>query len=193
MIAPVLHIVIAYLIGSIAFGIVVSKCCGIPDPRTIGSNNPGATNVARSGNKFAAVLTLLCDFIKGWGVVWFATHNHQSTTTIAWSALAVFLGHLYPVYYKFRGGKGVATGLGVWYALSPNLAYFMLVSWLITFGITRYSSLSAIVATVLGSLVTWIVPAPTHYRLLIVVLAGLILWKHRTNMHRLWQGTESKF
>ena len=137
---PTVWIVSAYLLGSIAFGIVVSRLFGLPDPRTVGSGNPGATNVLRSGKKLAAALTLLGDVVKGWLPVWLAMQSDMLMWVVAYVSLAVFIGHLYPIFYKFQGGKGVATALGVMFALSPLLALAALVTWIGVFAVSRYSS-----------------------------------------------------
>ena len=152
---PAVWIFAAYLLGSVAFGILVSKAFGLPDPRTVGSGNIGATNVARSGKKSAAVLTLLGDVLKGWLPVWLALQSDMLMWVVAWVGLAVFFGHLYPIYYKFKGGKGVATALGVMLALSPWVALAALATWLVVFAISRYSSLAAISAAALAPVYAW--------------------------------------
>jgi len=143
---PVVWIVVAYLIGSISFGILISKVFGLPDPRTVGSGNPGATNVLRSGKKLPAILTLLGDALKGWLPVWLALQSNMLMWVVASVGLAVFFGHLYPIFYKFKGGKGVATALGVMLAISLWLALACMLTWAIVFAISRISSLSAITA-----------------------------------------------
>ena len=146
---PTVWIVAAYLLGSVAFGIIVSKLFGLPDPRTVGSGNPGATNVLRSGKKMAAAFTLLGDVLKGWLPVWLALQSDMLMWVVASVGLAVFFGHLYPIYYKFKGGKGVATALGVMLALSPWLALAAIATWVVVFVVSRYSSLAAITACLL--------------------------------------------
>jgi len=136
---PVIWIVGAYLVGSIAFGILVSKLYGLPDPRTVGSGNIGATNVARSGKKMAAVLTLLGDVFKGWFPVWIALQSGMLMWVVSGVGLAVFFGHLYPLYHGFKGGKGVATALGVMLAISSWLGLAALATWLVVFSASRYS------------------------------------------------------
>lgn len=190
----VIWVVGAYLIGSIAFGIIVSKVYGLPDPRTVGSGNIGATNVARSGKKAAAILTLLGDVFKGWFPVWLALKADMLMPVVALVALAVFLGHLYPIYHKFKGGKGVATALGVMVGLSGWLALATIAVWIATFAISRISSLSALVAAVASPLLAWYFLAP--YPLYIgevIVMAIFLVVRHKTNIQKLLAGTEAGF
>ncbi|MGB4813015.1 MAG: glycerol-3-phosphate 1-O-acyltransferase PlsY [Methylophilaceae bacterium] len=192
---PTLWIVAAYLLGSIAFGILVSKAFGLPDPRTVGSGNIGATNVARSGKKSAAVLTLLGDVLKGWLPVWLALRYDMLMWVVAYVGLAVFFGHLYPIYYKFKGGKGVATALGVMLALSPMLALSALATWLVVFAITRYSSLAAITAAALTPAYAWFLLSAAYkdYLIAVLVMSILLIWRHRSNIQKLMNGTEAGF
>jgi glycerol-3-phosphate acyltransferase PlsY len=197
---PTIWIVAAYLLGSIAFGILVSKAFGLPDPRTVGSGNIGATNVARSGKKSAAILTLLGDVLKGWLPVWLALHFDMLMWVVAYVGLAVFFGHLYPIYYKFKGGKGVATALGVMLALSPMLGLAAVATWLLAFAIWRYSSLSAIIAAVLAPVYAWyLFPQADNtfgisdYVLVTIVMAVFLVWRHRSNIQKLLNGTEAGF
>ena len=143
-------IILAYLIGSLSFAVIVSKAMGLPDPHSYGSGNPGATNVLRTGKKLAAILTLLGDAGKGWFAVWlaqkYAAEFNLSATTIAGVAIAVFIGHLFPVFFRFLGGKGVATALGILLAINPWLGLATFATWLIMVVFFRYSSLAAIVA-----------------------------------------------
>ncbi|CAN4276018.1 COG0344 Predicted membrane protein [Methylophilaceae bacterium] len=191
---PTLWIVSAYLIGSIAFGIVVSRLFGLPDPRTVGSGNPGATNVLRSGKKLAAALTLLGDVVKGWLPVWLAMESDMLMWVVAYVSLAVFIGHLYPIFYKFQGGKGVATALGVMFALSPLLALAALFTWIVVFAMSRYSSLAAIVAASLAPVYAWyLLSAYTDYLITVLIMSVLLVWRHRSNIKKLLAGTESGF
>ena len=191
-----LFIVIAYLLGSISFALVTSKLFGLADPRTYGSGNPGATNVLRSGNKAAAALTLLGDAAKGWLAVflasWLADRVGIGSWGVAAVAVAVFLGHLFPVFARFQGGKGVATGLGVLLGISPMLGVFVLLTWLVVAFLTRYSSLSALVSASL---------APVYYGLMfrvdaffyaICIISACLVFRHRQNIINLISGTESK-
>lgn len=190
---PIIWIVAAYLLGSIAFGILVSKLFGLPDPRTVGSGNPGATNVLRSGKKMAAALTLLGDAFKGWFPVWLALQSNMLMWVVAAVGLAVFFGHLYPIYHKFKGGKGVATALGVMLAISPLLGLAALFTWMIVFAVTRYSSLGAIVAAALAPVYAWFLLPYKDYLITVLVMSVFLIWRHRTNIQKLLAGTESGF
>lgn len=190
---PVIWIVGAYLVGSIAFGILVSKLYGLPDPRTVGSGNIGATNVARSGKKMAAVLTLLGDVFKGWFPVWIALQSGMLMWVVSGVGLAVFFGHLYPLYHGFKGGKGVATALGVMLAISSWLGLAALATWLVVFSASRYSSLGAIVAALLAPVYAWFLLPYQDYIVTVVVMSVFLIWRHRTNIQKLIAGTESGF
>ena len=183
----------AYLLGSISFGILMSQLFGLPDPRTVGSGNPGATNVLRSGKKAAAILTLVGDTAKGWLAVWLAIHFHVEPWLVCLILLAVFLGHLYPIYYGFKGGKGVATALGVLLALSPWVGLSALLTWIITFAIWRYSSLAALVAAGLAPIYVIIFLDYKGYMVTSVLLSLLLFWRHRGNIRKLTQGNEAGF
>lgn len=194
-----LLIIGAYLIGSISFAVVVSKFYGLDDPRTYGSGNPGATNVLRSGNKGAAILTLIGDAFKGWLAVFLVDHfqlqlglGDQADQIIALVAVAVFVGHLWPVFFKFEGGKGVATALGVLLALNVWLGLATLVTWAVVAYAFRYSSLAALIASVF---------APFYYGLLfgaepqlaaVLAMSGLLVWRHSKNIANLIAGKESR-
>jgi len=187
-------VIAAYLLGSISFGILMSKVFGLPDPRTVGSGNPGATNVLRSGKKLAALLTLLGDAFKGYLAVWVAGAYGLGEMGICLVALSVFIGHLYPVYYAFKGGKGVATALGVLLAVSPWLGLSVLLTWILAFAIWRYSSLAAILAALLSPLFAWhLFGGPDIYFAMTVLLALLLIWRHRSNIRNLLSGTEGGF
>ncbi|HSR02893.1 MAG TPA: glycerol-3-phosphate 1-O-acyltransferase PlsY [Methylophilaceae bacterium] len=191
---PIIWIVGAYLIGSISFGILISKSFGLADPRTVGSGNPGATNVLRSGKKSAALLTLLGDALKGWLPVWLALQNNMLMWVVSSVGLAVFLGHLYPIYFKFRGGKGVATALGVIFAISPFLGLAAIVTWLLVFAFSRYASLASIIAALLVPVHSYYYLRPyKDYFLLLIVMSVLLIWRHRSNIQKLLNGTESGF
>ena len=192
----VLATIAAYLVGSISFAVVVSKLFGLADPRSYGSKNPGATNVLRSGNKAAAALTLLGDGFKGWLAVWLALRYGEQyglgDGAIALVALAVFVGHLWPLFFRFAGGKGVATALGVLLGLNPWLGVATLATWLVVAYAFRYSSLAALVAAVF---------APFYYGLLfgtdvkllaVLAMAGLLMYRHRRNIANLMAGKESR-
>lgn len=190
---PIIWIVAAYLIGSIAFGILVSKLFGLPDPRTVGSGNIGATNVARSGKKFPAILTLLGDAFKGWLPVWLALQSGMLMWVVACIGLAVFFGHLFPIFHRFKGGKGVATALGVMLAISWVLGVAALITWAIVFAISRYSSLAAIVAAVLSPVYAWFLLPYKDYVIMVLVIAVMLVWRHKSNIQKLLAGTESGF
>jgi glycerol-3-phosphate acyltransferase PlsY len=192
----IIQIVAAYLLGSIAFGIVVSKLFKLPDPRTVGSGNPGATNVLRSGKKSAAALTLLGDAFKGWFPVWLVMQPDGGVMWITSAvAIAVFLGHLYPVFHKFKGGKGVATALGVMLAISPSLALAALLTWAVIFLLTKFSSLSAIVAAMMAPVYAWYLldDAYHDFEMVVVFVSIMLVWRHRTNIQKLLNGTEAGF
>lgn len=198
---PWIAAIAAYLIGSLSFAVIVSSVMGLNDPRTYGSGNPGATNVLRSGSKAAAALTLLLDAVKGLIPVLLVKYCgadyglHEGTLALV--AIAAFVGHLFPVFFKFKGGKGVATALGVLLGISGWLGLFVLLTWLAVAFTTRYSSLSALVAAVL---------APVYYVLFgsslwvydksvlvaVIAMSALLLWRHAENISRLLKGQESK-
>lgn len=196
VVATVFFGVAAYLIGSISFAVVVSRAMGLADPRTYGSGNPGATNVLRSGNKKAAILTLLGDAAKGWLAVWLALllapRFGVDETGIALVVIAVFLGHLYPVFHRFAGGKGVATAAGILLALNVWLGLATLATWIIIAVFFRYSSLAALVSAVF---------APFFYVLMngfdwiagaVALMAVLLIARHRANIAKLLAGKESR-
>jgi glycerol-3-phosphate acyltransferase PlsY len=191
-----LFAVVAYLLGSVSFAIVVSKLFRLEDPRTFGSGNPGATNVLRTGNKKAAALTLLGDCVKGWIPVALAVQWDErlglGASGIALVAVAVFAGHLWPVFFRFKGGKGVATALGVLLGLNPLLGLATLVTWVVVAYAFRYSSLAALVAALF---------APFYYTLLfgvgaiglaVLLMSALLIWRHRKNIGNLLAGKESR-
>ena len=183
---------IAYLVGSIASAILVCRAMGLPDPRGEGSGNPGATNVLRIGGKGPAALTLSGDVLKGVLPVALAGNLSHSPTVAALSALAAFLGHLYPLYFRFRGGKGMATALGAIAALAWPVAGVMCAIWLAVAAATRYASLASMTAAVGAPVAAlWLAPHPANPTVL-VVIAALVLWRHRENIHRLLRGTESR-
>ncbi|MGP1364897.1 glycerol-3-phosphate 1-O-acyltransferase PlsY [Neisseria sicca] len=189
-------VIAAYLIGSLSFAVIVSKYYGIDDPRTYGSGNPGATNVLRSGKKKAAALTLLGDALKGLAAVVLARCLQDalnlSDITIAAVAVAALVGHMWPLFFGFKGGKGVATALGVLLALSPATALVCAAIWLVmAFGF-KVSSLAALAATVAAPLVAfWLMPYPS-WAWATVVIAVLVLYRHKSNIQNLLQGKEGK-
>ncbi len=198
---PLLATLAAYLIGSLSFAVLVSRTMGLADPRTYGSKNPGATNVLRSGSKAAAIVTLLLDALKGWvpvvAVKWWGEAWGLGDGTVALVGLAAFLGHLYPVFFRFQGGKGVATAAGVIFGFQPWLGLAALATWVIIAFFFRYSSLASIVTAVfapayflLGQRVAW--DAPGVQVLALAVMGMLLVWRHQENINRLIAGKESK-
>jgi glycerol-3-phosphate acyltransferase PlsY len=189
-------LLLAYLIGSISFAVLVSRAMGLSDPRSYGSGNPGATNVLRSGNKLAAILTLVGDAAKGAVAVLlaqaFAARFGFTGLVITCAGLAAFIGHLYPVFHRFEGGKGVATAAGVLIALSPALGLCTLGTWLLVAVITRYSSLAALLAAVCAPLFAlWLFGADALI-VPIAIMSALLIWRHRPNIAKLAAGTESR-
>ncbi|WP_395823321.1 glycerol-3-phosphate 1-O-acyltransferase PlsY [Collimonas sp.] len=191
-----LFTIAAYLIGSVSFGILTSKVFGLGDPRTYGSNNPGATNVLRSGNKTAAALTLLGDGFKGWLAVWLTQklgpQFDLGDGTVALAALAVFLGHLWPVFFRFAGGKGVATLLGILIGINPWLGLATIGTWLIIAYAFRYSSLAALVASVFAPFFYTLLEGPDMILLAIVVMSALLIYRHAKNIGNLLARKESR-
>ena len=185
----------AYLIGSVSFAVVTSRVMGLPDPNTYGSRNPGATNVLRTGSKSAALLTLAGDALKGtfalWLARWIAPGALDQTATAA-VALAAFIGHLFPVYFRFRGGKGVATGGGILFALDWRLGAAALAVWLLVALLTRYSSLAAVCAALAAPAVAWLVLGEGHVTAAVLTIALLLLMRHAGNIRRLIDGSESR-
>ncbi|NOT83074.1 MAG: glycerol-3-phosphate 1-O-acyltransferase PlsY [Gallionella sp.] len=188
----IVFVFVAYLLGSISFAVVTSKAFGIADPRTYGSGNPGATNVLRSGKKAAAALTLFGDAAKGWLAVFVAMQLGLNNVQIALVALAVFIGHLFPIFLNFKGGKGVATALGVLLALSGWLGLAVLATWLFMALVFRYSSLSALVAAITAPLYAFMLGLPHEWVLASLVMSLLLIWRHKSNIQNLLAGKESK-
>ena len=190
----------AYLIGSISFAVVVSKCMRLPDPYSYGSGNPGATNVLRTGNKWAAVFTLLGDALKGWLAVVIARvvlgESGLAQGTLAWIfcgvVIAVFLGHLYPVFHGFKGGKGVATACGILFGINLILGLATLATWLIVAFFLRYSSLAALAAAVFGPIYFIFLFGFQPMAIALSVVCALLIWRHRSNIRNLINGTETR-
>ena len=197
---PLLAIAVgAYLLGSLSFAVIVSRAMGLADPRSYGSGNPGATNVLRSGSKKAATATLLLDAFKGWLPVallgWFGAGLPPAAAAVA--GLAAFLGHLYPVFFGFKGGKGVATAAGVILGWQPLLGLAVVMVWVSVALVSRYSSLAALTAAVLAPALYlagngWLWQANAAVLMALSLMGLLLLWRHRENMRRLLAGTESK-
>ncbi|MDM8355186.1 glycerol-3-phosphate 1-O-acyltransferase PlsY [Pandoraea communis] len=194
--ATLVFIVLAYLIGSMPFAVIVSRTMGLADPRSYGSGNPGATNVLRSGNKKAAVLTLIGDAFKGWFAVFLAERFADAWGVgdfgLAAVALAVFVGHLYPIFLRFAGGKGVATAAGVLLAIDPILGLAVIATWLIIAIFFRYSSLASLVAAVFAPLYYVFMFGLGPYAPAVIVMAILLIYRHRANIGKLMAGKESR-
>ena len=193
--------VVAYLLGSLSFAVIVSRVMGLADPRTFGSKNPGATNVLRSGSKKAAIATLLLDALKGWLPVvlvrWFGEPYGLQGGTVALVAVGAFLGHLYPVFFRFQGGKGVATFIGVVFGIDLVLGLATSTTWLIIAFFFRFSSLSSLVSAAFAPVFYLMVDRVVWYAdrsvaLALVICAVLLAWRHRENIDRLVKGTESR-
>jgi glycerol-3-phosphate acyltransferase PlsY len=187
----------AYLLGSVSFAVIVSKLYGLQDPRSYGSGNPGATNVLRSGHKTAAALTLLGDAFKGWFAVWLTINAGASATVVAIAAVGVFLGHVFPIFLAFKGGKGVATALGLLFAIAPLMGLATLLTWLIVAFFFRMSSLAAVAASffapfyyVILTGVLW--PFEPSILAALILIGVLLLARHRANIVRILAGTEPK-
>ena len=201
MFYPVLAILLGYLLGSLSFAVIISRIMGLSDPRTYGSKNPGATNVLRSGNRAAAALTLLLDAAKGWLAVmladWLGRPYGLQEGSMALTGLAAFVGHVYPIFFRFAGGKGVATALGVLLGISPLLGLATAATWLLVAWLFRYSSLAALIAAlmapayyVLGEGMAWYLNA--RVMLALSAMSVLLLYRHAENIGRLARGTESR-
>ena len=182
----------AYLVGSVPFAIISSRVFGLSDPRSYGSGNPGATNVLRSGSKAAAALTLAGDCLKGWLVVWVAGKLGFDIVAVALAGLAAFIGHVFSVFLRFKGGKGVATALGVTAGFNLYIALTCLGAWLLVVLVTRYSSAAALAAALVAPIITAFVSGSTVTTLVVLVIAMILVWRHSANIRRLLAGTEGK-
>jgi glycerol-3-phosphate acyltransferase PlsY len=189
---PALIVLAAYCLGSISFAVVVSFLMRLPDPRSYGSKNPGATNVLRSGSKAAAVLTLIGDAGKGWLAVWLAGLQTGEPSTVALAGLAAFLGHLFPLFHRFRGGKGVATAAAVLFGFSLWLGLATIAIWAVLVACFRYVSLASMVAAVFACCFAWFLGLDGYVVGVIAVMGAMIIWRHRENIGRLAAGTESR-
>jgi acyl phosphate:glycerol-3-phosphate acyltransferase len=193
---PLAAVALAYLVGSLSFAVIVSRLMGLGDPRSYGSGNPGATNVLRSGNKLAAVLTLLLDALKGFLPVlavrlWGGPHGMGEGTAAA-VGFAAFIGHVWPVFFGFKGGKGVATALGVLLGLNPWLGAATLLTWLIVAFFSRYSSLAAIVSAVFAPFCQLLVWEAGPVAIAVTLMGLILIWRHSANIAKLLAGTESR-
>ena len=189
----VIYLLFSYLIGAISFGIVISHIFSLPDPRTIGSKNPGATNVLRTGKKLAALLTLLGDALKGALTVGLAQYFELPSLIVGFIAIATLIGHVFPIYYGFKGGKGVATAAGILFMFSWVMGLIVLAIWLGVFFIWRYSSLAAIIAASLSPVIGFFYKIDFYELIATSIIALILILRHVENMKRLIDGTESGF
>ena len=193
---PFIAMLAAYFVGSLSFAVIVSRAMGLKDPRTYGSHNPGATNVLRSGSKAAAVLTLFLDALKGFVPVAlvsvYGARWGLGAGTVALVGLAAFVGHLWPVFFRFQGGKGVATAAGVLLGINPWLGLATLLTWLIVVAFFRYSSLASIVSAVFAPFYQLLIWGGGPAAIAITVISLLLIWRHSANIRKLFQGTESR-
>ncbi|MCK9284473.1 MAG: glycerol-3-phosphate 1-O-acyltransferase PlsY [Rhodocyclaceae bacterium] len=189
---PIIFVLLGYLLGSLPFAVIVSRAFGLADPRSFGSGNPGATNVLRTGNKAAAVLTLLGDAAKGLAAMLIAGALGGDGTMVAVAGLAAFFGHLFPLFLRFKGGKGVATALGVLAGFSGWLALICVAAWVLVAAVSRYSSLAALVAAVVAPTAAWWLKLPVESTLAVAMMAAMLIQRHRANIQRLLSGTEGR-
>jgi len=183
---------LAYLLGSVSAAIITCKLMGLPDPRSEGSKNPGATNVLRIGNKKAAAVTLFGDFLKGLLPVLIGRLLEVEPLALALIAMAAFLGHLYPIFFGFKGGKGVATALGVILGLSWQVALAALLTWLIIAKVFKISSLAALIAALLTPFYCWLLAPQLEYMAMLSLMSLLLIWRHRSNIRDLMSGAEGR-
>lgn len=189
-IVDIVVIIVAYLMGSVSAAIIVCRIMGLPDPRTLGSKNPGATNVLRIGGKRAAAITLFGDLLKGFIPVMAAYWLLEDITHLSWVAMAAFLGHLYPIFFHFKGGKGVATAMGVMLAMVWPVALIALAIWLFMAKVWKLSSLAALTAAVCSPVVAWLLAVPNNQLVMLTVMSLLLLWRHQSNIRNILSGTE---
>lgn len=188
----ILGIIVSYLIGSVSSSILIAQAMNLPDPRNLGSGNPGATNMLRTGSKKAAAITLLCDLLKGLIPLLVARGFNVDTYILCLMGLAAILGHMYPVYYRFAGGKGVATTLGVLIGIHWQLALLWVALWLITAKLSGYSSLAALIATALLPVSSYLLKLSNVVTITCIIITIFVIWRHRSNINNLLTGKESK-
>ncbi len=195
--SAIAFVLLAYLIGSVSFAVIVSRAFGLPDPRSYGSGNPGATNVLRTGRKAAAALTLIGDSVKGWLAVFVAQHFGDpgvlDTATVAAAAVAAVLGHMYPVFFRFQGGKGVSTALGVLAALNYYLAAGAAATWIIIAFFFRISSLAALISALFAPFFCFMFYGVHPFTAAVLAVSLLLIWRHKTNIQNLLTGRENRF
>lgn len=189
-ILALIMIIFAYLLGSISSAVLICRLCKLPDPRQQGSHNPGATNVLRVGGKSAAIAVLVCDILKGMIPVWLSYYLDIEPLLLGFIGVAACLGHIYPLFFHFKGGKGVATAIGTMAPIGFDLTGMLMATWLVTFFSTRYSSLAAIITTLLAPFYTWLVKP--QYTIPVAMLSCLIIFRHYANIKRLIDGSEPK-
>jgi glycerol-3-phosphate acyltransferase PlsY len=189
---PILAVVLAYLVGSIPFAVVVTRAMGLPDPRSFGSGNPGATNVLRSGSKVAAAATLAGDALKGWIAVWAAMRFGLSAEVVAAVAFAVFLGHVFSIWLRFQGGKGVATAAGVIFAIDWRVGLAVVIAWLTVVVVSRYSSLGALTAALFAPVAVYVMVGAGPLLLASCAISAVLVWRHEANIRKLLRGEESR-
>jgi acyl phosphate:glycerol-3-phosphate acyltransferase len=191
-----LFVVFAYLLGSLSFAVIISRVMRLPDPRAYGSGNPGATNVLRSGRKSAAALTLLGDGLKGWAAVWlaksFAPHFGLNNDVLLWCGLAALIGHLFPVFFGFKGGKGVATALGVLLGFNLWVGLACMATWLVMAGLFRISSLAALTAAALSPVYAGMIMGWGKAAWVVLVISVLLFYRHKSNIRKLIAGEEGR-
>lgn len=186
----VLFPITAYLLGSLSSAILFSKAFKLPDPRTIGSGNPGAANILRTSKGYIAFLVFICDLLKGMLPVWLAYRLELPLMYVSMTAIAASLGHIYPIFFQFKGGKGVATALGAIAPIGWDLSGIMLLTWIVTLLVAGYSSLASVITAVLAPIyIWWFKP---EYTFPVAILSCLIIWRHHENLERLWKGQEPK-
>ncbi|HBV77137.1 MULTISPECIES: glycerol-3-phosphate 1-O-acyltransferase PlsY [Vibrio] len=183
-------IIFAYLLGSISSAVLICRVCRLPDPRLQGSKNPGATNVLRVGGKGAAIAVLLCDILKGMIPVWLSYFFGITPLMLGFIGVAACLGHIYPIFFHFKGGKGVATAVGTMAPIGFDLTGMVMMTWLVTFLLSRYSSLAAVVTSLLAPFYTWMIKP--QYTIPVAMLSCLIIFRHYSNIKRLIEGNEPK-
>lgn len=183
-------IIFAYLLGSISSAVLICRVCRLPDPRLQGSKNPGATNVLRVGGKGAAIAVLLCDILKGMIPVWLSYFFGITPLMLGFIGVAACLGHIYPIFFHFKGGKGVATAVGTMAPIGFDLTGMVMMTWLVTFLLSRYSSLAAVVTSLLAPFYTWMIKP--QYTIQVAMLSCLIIFRHYSNIKRLIEGNEPK-
>ena len=187
-----LVLIIAYCVGSLCSAVIVARLCHLPDPRTQGSRNPGTTNILRIAGKKYAVIVLLADLLKGLLPIVCLKWSHFAAPYLGYVGLVAVLGHIYPIFFHFKGGKGVATALGVLLGLSAWVGVAVIATWILVAWISRYSSLAAMVALSMAPIYVWFITGNISFFIAVLLMVAVVLFQHRDNMHRLWRGQESK-